>query len=62
MMDGTYVDEHGNKFILKNDRWIVECCDKPRGFVGGICDFCGNEVQPDPEGVLIYKQPPNQNE
>jgi len=62
MMDGIYLDEHGNKFILKNDRWIVECCDEPRGLVGGICDFCGNEVQPDPEGVLIYKQPTNQDE
>ena len=62
MMDGTYFDEHGNKFILRNDRWIVECCDEPRGLVGGICDFCGGEVQPDPEVVLIYKQPTKQNE
>jgi hypothetical protein len=25
-----------------------ECCDEPRGFVGGVCDFCGGEVQPEP--------------
>ena len=24
-----------------------ECCDKPRGFVGGTCDYCGGTVQPD---------------
>jgi hypothetical protein len=24
-----------------------ECCDKPRGFVGGVCDYCGGTVQPD---------------
>jgi hypothetical protein len=29
MMEGTYFDENGNKFILKNNRWIVECCDEP---------------------------------
>lgn len=22
-----------------------QCCDEPRGFVGGICDHCGGEVQ-----------------
>ena len=48
MKDGVYFDEHGNKFILKNDRWIVECCDEPRGLVGG-------EVQPDPEYVFLPK-------
>lgn len=22
-----------------------QCCDEPRGFVGGVCDHCGGEVQ-----------------
>jgi hypothetical protein len=24
-----------------------ECCDKPRSFVGGTCDYCGGTVQPE---------------
>ena len=24
-----------------------ECCDKPRGFVGETCDYCGGTVQPE---------------
>ena len=24
-----------------------QCCDEPRGFVGGVCDHCGGEVQPE---------------
>jgi hypothetical protein len=23
-----------------------QCCDRPRGFVGGVCDYCGGTVQP----------------
>jgi|Laugrespbdmm15sn_2_1035079.scaffolds.fasta_scaffold09782_2 hypothetical protein len=30
-----------------------ECCDTPRGFVGGTCDYCEGVVQPEtPEPVL----------
>ena len=25
-----------------------ECCDTPRGFVGGTCDYCEGIVQPEP--------------
>lgn len=25
-----------------------QCCDEPRGLVGGPCDHCGNTVQPEP--------------
>lgn len=25
-----------------------ECCDTPRGFVNGTCDYCGGTVQPEP--------------
>lgn len=24
---------------------LEQCCDETRGFVGGICDHCGGEVQ-----------------
>lgn len=24
-----------------------ECCDEPRGLVGGVCDFCGGIVKPE---------------
>jgi hypothetical protein len=24
-----------------------ECCDRPRGFVGGTCDYCEGTVQPE---------------
>ena len=27
----------------------TECCDKPRGFVGGTCDYYDGIVQPEPE-------------
>lgn len=30
-----------------------ECCDKPRGFVGGTCDYCGGIVQPEPEAYEL---------
>lgn len=63
MMDGTYADEHGNKFHLKNNKWIVECCAEPRGFVGAVCDSCGNEVQPDTQQEIhLANQPTNQND
>ena len=26
---------------------VKQCCDKPRGFVGGVCDFCGGTVMPE---------------
>ena len=31
----------------------IECCDKPRGFVGGACDYCGKIVQPEPEAHTL---------
>jgi hypothetical protein len=30
---------------------VVECCDKPRGFVGGPCDYYSEIVQPETEWV-----------
>lgn len=24
-----------------------QCCDTPRGFVGGVCDYCGGTVMPE---------------
>jgi chromosome segregation ATPase len=48
MMDGTYLDEHGNKFTLKNDRWIVALCrrlecqrDGLHAYSAELLELCG---------------------
>ena len=26
---------------------VIQCCDRPRGFVGGPCDYCDGTVMPE---------------
>ena len=34
-----------------------ECCDRPRGFVGGTCDYCGGTVQPEAPEIKLTGTP-----
>ena len=34
-----------------------ECCDTPRGFVGGTCDYCGGTVQPEAPEIKLTGTP-----
>lgn len=34
-----------------------ECCDTPRGFVGGTCDYCGGTVQPEAPEIKLTGAP-----
>ena len=33
-----------------------QCCDEPRGFVGGVCDHCGGEVQSEYTNLELEQQ------
>lgn len=33
-----------------------QCCDEPRGFVGGVCDHCGGEVQSEYTNLELQQQ------
>jgi hypothetical protein len=33
-----------------------QCCDEPRGFVGGVCDHCGGEVQSEFTNLELQQQ------
>lgn len=35
---------------------LVQCCDEPRGFVGGVCDHCEGEVQSEFTNLELQQQ------
>jgi len=35
---------------------LEQCCDEPRGFVGGVCDHCGGEVQSEFTNLELQQQ------